>query len=114
LSESTETICCGVRAPPKKKLEVERAPKKNREDTFEFQWELQVGSKWLHEVIAKLTSEEKHQYEQEPCGQCVGFVVRPVCEYEQVAPGTNAEYQNRKQKIREPDCDNRVGLHGQD
>ena len=73
-----------------------------------------MGSKWLHEVIAKLTSEEKHQYEQEPCGQCVGFVVRPSCEYEQVALGTDAEYQNRKQKIREPDCDNRVGLHGQD
>ena len=73
-----------------------------------------MGSKWLYEVIAELTSEEKHQYEQEPCGQCVGFVVRPSCEYEQVAPGTNAEYQNRKQKIREPDCDNRVGLHGQD
>ena len=62
-----------------------------------------MGSKWLHEVIAKLTSEEKHhQYEQKPRGQCVGFVVRPSCEYEQVAPGTNAEYQNRKQKIREP------------
>ena len=73
-----------------------------------------MGSKWLYEVIAKLTSEDKHQYEQEPCDQCVGFVVRPSCEYEQVAPGTNAEYQNRKQKIREPDCDNRVGLHGQD
>ena len=91
MSESTETIFCGVRAPPKKKLEVERAPKKKHQYRFEFQWELQVGSKWLHEVIAKLTSEEKHQYEQEPCGQCVGFVVRPSCEYEQVAPGTNAE-----------------------
>ena len=114
MSEPTETICCGVRAPPKKKLEVEGAPKQVRRDIIEFQLDLQAGSKWLHEVIAKLTSEENHQYEQEPRGQVVGFVVRPSCEYEHVAPGTHAEYQNRKQKIREPDCDSRVGLHGQD
>ena len=55
MSESTETIFRGVRAPPKKKLEVERAPKKKRSDTFEFQWELQVGSKWPHSMCSKVS-----------------------------------------------------------
>ena len=43
MSESTETILCGVRAPPKKKLEVERAPKKSVKINSNFDGR----SKWV-------------------------------------------------------------------